>query len=94
MKILLLIAGFGNIVDTIATAYLSSLGYVEANPIMAQFLAHPVVFASVKIVVMTGLLVFLWQKRTDKHAKTMAILASVVYGAIACYYAWFFNFIV
>ena len=89
MKILLLIAWLGNLIDTIATVYLTSLGYVEANPIMAQLLAYPLVFVIVKIALMTGLCAYLWLKRLDKHAMPMAIVASVVYGAITVYYGWF-----
>ena len=89
MKVLLLIAWLGNLIDTIATVYLTSLGYVEANPIMAQLLNYPVIFVIVKIALMTGLCAYLWMKRLDKHAMPMAIVASVVYGLITAYYAWF-----
>lgn len=91
MKVLLLIAWLGNLIDTIATVYLTSIGYVEANPIMAQLLANPLVFVIVKLLIMTGLCAYLWLKRLDKHAKPMAIVADVVYGSIAIYYAWFFR---
>lgn len=86
MKRLLTTAWLGSLIDTIATVYLSSIGYIEANPIMAILLECPPVFVTVKMVVMTGLLVYLWQKRTDKHAKAMATLAASVYGLIAVYY--------
>ena len=89
MKLLLLIAWLGNLIDTIATVYLTSLGYVEANPIMAQLLNYPVVFVIVKLLLMTGLCAYLWLKRLDKHAMPLAIVASVVYGLITAYYAWF-----
>ena len=89
MKLLLLIAWLGNLIDTIATVYLTSLGYVEANPIMAQLLNYPVIFVIVKLLLMTGLCAYLWLKRLDKHAMPMAIVASVVYGAITVYYGWF-----
>ena len=89
MKILLLIAWLGNLIDTIATVYLTSLGYVEANPIMAQLLNYPVIFVIVKLLLMTGLCAYLWLKRLDKHAMPMAIVASVVYCLITAYYAWF-----
>ena len=90
MKVLLLIAWLGNLIDTIATVYLTSLGYVEANPIMAQLLNYPLAFVLVKVLLMTKLCIWLWLKRLDKHAMPMAIVASVVYGAITAYYAWFF----
>lgn len=90
MKLLLLIAWLGNLIDTIATVYLAGLGYAEANPIMAQLLNYPVIFVIVKMFLMSGLCAYLWLKRTDKHAKPMAIVAAGVYGAITAYYAWFF----
>ena len=90
MRTLLLIAGFGNFIDTIATVYLASIGYVETSPVMAQLLQCPAVFTAVKIASMTWLLVFLWRNRADRHAKPMAILAAVVYGLIAVYYGAIF----
>ena len=89
MKLLLLIAWLGNLIDTIATVYLTSLGYVEANPIMAQLLNYPVIFVIVKLLLMTGLCAYLWLKRLDKHAKPLAIDAAIIYGLITAYYAWF-----
>ena len=89
MKVLLLIAWLGNLIDTIATVYLTSLGYVEANPIMAQLLNYPVIFVIVKLLLMTGLCAYLWLKRLDKHAKPLAIDAAIIYGLITAYYAWF-----
>lgn len=91
MKLLLLIAWLGNLIDTIATVYLTSLGYVEANPIMAQLLNYPVIFVLVKIALMTGLCAYLWLKRLDKHAMPLAIDAAIIYGLITAYYAWFFH---
>ena len=91
MKLLLLIAWLGNLIDTIATVYLAGLGYAEANPIMAQLLEYPVIFVIVKMFLMSGLCAYLWLKRSDRHAKPMAIVAVIVYGAIATYYAWFFH---
>lgn len=91
MKTLLIIAWLCNLIDTIATVYLTNLGYIEANLLMSCLLAHPVIFVLVKMILMTGLLLFLWLRRTDKHAKPMATVATVVYGAIAVYYAWFFH---
>ena len=38
MKIRLLIAFIGNLIDTAATIYLTGLGYTEINPIMAPLL--------------------------------------------------------
>ena len=90
MKLLLLIAWLGNLIDTIATVYLAGLGYAEANPIMAQLLEYPVIFVIVKMFLMSGLCAYLWLKRSDRHAKPMAVIAASVYGVITAYYMWFF----
>lgn len=90
----LLIAWLGNLVDMVSTLYLHSIGYTEANPVMACLLDTPLVFALAKITLMTLLLLYLWQKREDKHAKVLSGLAAVIYGAITIYYGVFFLFIV
>lgn len=90
MKLLLLIAWLGNLIDTAATLYLVGLGYHEANPIMRQLLQYPRLFAAVKICTMTAALLWLWKERESKLAVMASWIAAVVYGAIAVYYAaWF-----
>lgn len=85
MKTRLIIAGLGNVIDTLSTVYLHRLGYVEANPVMAMLLPHPWLFVLVKLCVFTALLLWLWMRR----AKAAATVAAVVYGAVAMYYgAW------
>ena len=86
MKALLIIAWLGNLIDMIATVYLTSIGYTEINPIMAYLLVNPIVFIVVKIVVMTGVCTYLWLKRTSKYSKPLATFAATVYGAISIYY--------
>lgn len=93
MKILLIIAGVGNLVDTAATLCLSRMGYLEANPVMRWLLQIPYVFVAVKIVVMTALLLWLWHKREDRLALPLAAVAAVVYGLIVAYYVVFFTMI-
>ena len=93
MKILLTIAGVGNLVDAAATVYLSRMGYLEANPVMRWFLQMLGVFVAVKIVVMTALLSWLWHRREDRHAMPLAATAAVVYGLISVYYLVFFTVI-
>ena len=90
MKTRLIIAGLGNLIDTLSTVYLHRLGYVEANPVMALLLSHPLLFILVKMAVFTALLLWLWHRREDRHAKPLAALAAIVYGAIAVYYGLFF----
>ena len=91
MRILLIIAGIGNLVDTVATVYLTKMGHLEANPVMRWLLQIPGVFVVVKIVVMTALLLWLWYRREDKHATPLAAVAAVVYGLISAYYLVFFT---
>lgn len=86
MRMLLIIAYVGNLVDTIATVYLTRLGYMEVNPVMRYLLQIPEVFVVTKILVTTALLVWLWHTREDRHAIHMATVAAVVYGLIAIYY--------
>ena len=91
MKVRLTIAGIGNLIDTAATIYLTQKGYTEANPAMAAMLDRPVLFAAVKIVTMTALLLFLWYHRDEKHAKFLATMAAVVQGILTVYYVVFFS---
>lgn len=90
MTPLLIIAGLGNVIDTLSTVYLHSLGYVEANPVMALLLPHPWLFVLVKLCVFTALLLWLHKRR----AKAAATLAAVVYGAVAIYYGAWFIFVI
>lgn len=90
MTALLTIAFLGNLIDTAATLYLLSLGYIEANPVMAWLLRWPAVFAGVKIGAMTAVLWWLWKRRGDRNAALAATVAAVVYGAVSVYYGvWF-----
>lgn len=82
----LIIAYFGNLIDIMATLTLTEQGFYELNPIMRPLLDHPGLFVNVKIVAMTGVCLFLWKRRTDKHAMPIALFAAIVYGAIAVYY--------
>jgi uncharacterized membrane protein len=86
MRVLLAIASIGNLVDAAATAYLTRLGYLEANPVMRWLLQTPGVFIFVKFFTMTAVLLWLWHKREDRHARPLATIAAAVYGLIALYY--------
>ena len=94
MRTRLIIAGLGNLIDTLSTVYLHRQGFVEANPVMAALLSHPLLFILVKMAVFTALLLWLWKRRDDRHALPLAALAAIVYGAIAVYYGLFFMLIV
>ena len=89
MKLRLIIAGAGNLIDMIATLILVAHGYQEANPIMRQLLQYPILFAAVKLGLMTAVLVGIWNDRSDKLAVIASWLAAIVYGSIAAYYALF-----
>ena len=91
MHPLLTPAYLGNLIDTAATLYLSSLGHIEANPVMARLLQWPAVFAGVKIGAMTAAAWWLWKRRGDKKASAAAAIAAVVYGAVSVYYIVFFT---
>lgn len=82
----LLIAYLGNLIDIMATLTLTEQGFYELNPFMRPLLDHPGLFVTVKMVAMTGVCLFLWKRRTDKHALPLAIFAAIVYGSIAIYY--------
>ena len=86
MKTRLTIAYIGNIIDTIATLHWTEHGFYEVNPFMRYLLDHPWLFATVKILAMTLVCLFLWKRREDRHALPLATFAAAVYGLIAAYY--------
>lgn len=90
MKLRLSIAYIGNLIDLIATLYLTKQGFHEVNPFMRPLLGCPWLFAAVKILAMTWVCLFLWKRREDRHALPLATFAAAVYGLIAAYYVvWF-----
>lgn len=92
MKTRLSIAFIGNLIDTAATIILyHRYGFTEANPLMALLLQFPVLFATVKLVVMSAVLLWLWRNRNSRYARYAALVAALVYGVIAIYYAVFFG---
>ena len=86
MKLRLVIAYVGNIIDTIATLHLTEQGFYEVNPFMRPLLDCPWLFVAVKLLAMTWVCLFLWKRREDRHALPLATFAAVVYGLIAVYY--------
>jgi hypothetical protein len=90
MKSLLFTAWIGNAIDMVSTLHLTKNGFVEANPVMRRVLEYPAAFVLVKLGTMTALVFWLWHRRQDRHAKPLATIAAVVYGAISVYYLWFF----
>lgn len=90
MKIPLIIAAIGNLIDMVSTLYLNGRGYTEANPFMAALLPHPVLFATVKIAGMALALWILWRNRDSQIARITAWVAAGLYGLIAVYYLFVF----
>ena len=92
MKICLIIAWLGNIIDTISTLYLCGNGYaVEVNPLMHWLLQCPVVFAIVKIGFMTAIVSWLWCSRENRYARIATTIGTMIYSGIAVYYMILFS---
>jgi Na+/pantothenate symporter len=91
MKKRLTLAWFCNLIDTFATLYLCGNGYAtEINPFMRILLVNPIVFAIVKISLITLVLFWLWRERASKYAVIASYIACFIYGALALYYAVIF----
>lgn len=87
IKSKLIIAFLGNLIDTISTLIVVNYyGFIETNPVMAWLLQYPPAFIAVKILSVTGVLVFIWHTKTDKHANIMATVVATVFSCIAVYY--------
>ena len=86
MKTRLTIAYIGNLIDLIATLYLTKQGFHEVNPFMRPLLGCPWLFVTFKLLAMTWVCLFLWKRREDRHALPLATFAAAVYGLIAAYY--------
>lgn len=66
IKIKLLIAGIGNFIDGIATFILTQFyGFQEINPFMPWLLQWPVLAVTMKIIVITSLLFFIYHKKDE-----------------------------
>lgn len=91
IKALLIIAGLGNLIDIIATLYLTGIGFVELNPFMRWLLQYPIVYIIVKLGLMTGLLVWIWSHRKNKGALFVASIPALAYGSLAIYYIMFIS---
>ena len=94
MKMRLIISFVGNLIDIIATLYLTNLGYMEANFIMARTLQWPLLFIAIKLLAMTLVLVLLWRERHDKKAIFASWIACIVYGLIGVYYVFIFRLLI
>ena len=84
MKIKLIIAWIGNLIDAFATVYLLSnySCFYEVNPFMAWLLQFPVLAVVCKLVVISVILAFLYYAERDKCTEAVAGFAAVWYGVI------------
>ena len=79
--------GLCNLIDTIATLYLCrTCAFLEVNPFMAILLQRPVMFAMVKIILISAVLIRLWYSQEDKKAQVAVNIGCWMYGLIASYY--------
>lgn len=89
MTITLIILCLGNIIDVLATLYLTSLGYQALNPLMAWLLQWPVIFVAVKAVTVIAATIVFWYAREMKTAIIASRIVSIYYAVIAVYYVIF-----
>jgi hypothetical protein len=88
MKLRLIIAYLGNIVDIVSTLFLINKGgFTEANPFMNFLLSYPWLFIIVKVLIMTAVVLRIWICREDRDAIIASWVAAVIYGLLAIYYA-------
>ena len=86
MKARLIVAGLGNLVDTVSTLSLIGHGFYELNPVMRWLLRWPAVFAAVKLTVIPAVLLWLWKERESRYAVAASWVGAVFYGGLALYY--------
>ena len=88
MKTKLIIAWIGNLIDIFATLYLlNNYSYFyELNPLMRWLLQWPVLAIICKLVVVGGILIYIFCKLDAKYADIMANFAAILYGGLGVYY--------
>lgn len=87
MKIKLIVTWIGNLIDAVATIILTQrYGFLEINPFMAWFLKWPVLAMICKIVAITGVLIYIYHKRSTKYVDALASFAAALYGGLGVYY--------
>ena len=76
-----------NLIDTIATVYFYIVyDGTELNPISAELLRSPPLFAAFKLIVMTIAVAFIWWKRDWKFCKVTSWVLFVEYLLVTIYY--------
>lgn len=87
MKISLLILWIFNFCDMIATLYFTSNGtMIEANPIMAILLHHPILFIFTKLIIATLICLYLYKNKQNKLVKLTTNICLIFYGILTLYY--------
>lgn len=87
MKLKLIIAGIGNLIDAVATFILTQyLGFKEINPIMAWLLQWPVLAMVSKIIVVTSILFYAYYTKRQQYMNVFATFAALLYGSMGVYY--------
>ena len=92
IKTKLIIAGVGNFIDAIATYILTQfLGFVELNPIMNWCLQWPEVAIVSKVVIVTSILLYVYNTKRSKYTNVLATFAAILYGTMGIYYLVIFH---
>lgn len=93
MKTKLIIAGIGNYIDAVATYILTQYyGFVELNPIMNWCLQWPEVAIVSKVVIVTSLLLYVYNTKRSKYTNALATFAAILYGTMGIYYLVIFPY--
>lgn len=90
----LLITYLCNLLDIVATLHLSATqNGEELNPIAAWLLQFPPLFVTVKMVVMTTAVAFMWWKRDWRLCEIASWILCIEYLLVACYYLIVYMFL-
>ena len=88
-RIMLIVTFFFNLIDTLSTLYLVSLGLEEANPACRFLLSiSPVLFAVVKIIGMGFIVWGLWRLRAVRFTQIATWVPFTAYGLLAAYHGF------
>ena len=91
VKTKLIIAGIGNFIDGISTFILTQFyGFQELNPLMLVLLQWPVLAITLKIIVVTSLLFYIYSKKDEKYINGLSTFAASFYGFMGIYYILIF----
>ena len=93
MKTKLIIAWIGNLIDIFSTLYLLNnySFFYELNPLMRWLLQWPILAVVCKLVVVGGILIYIYYKQNASYANSLANFAAVLYGGLGVYYILWFS---